>query len=140
MSVDLSDLEIKRIRGELLDPSSVTSWYVSVFITPPSHYESLCNGTPIGSSSKACLNGTSVAHLRQSSRSPTHPHSRFLLHYNPSSTSPALAVVASGHDPVLEQWKEQITKLQEGGESVAYGYGEFKGKGCVLLFLDDSIA
>jgi hypothetical protein len=28
--VDLNDPEIARIRGELLDPSSATSWYVQV--------------------------------------------------------------------------------------------------------------
>jgi hypothetical protein len=28
MSVDLNDPEIARVRGELLDPSSATSWYV----------------------------------------------------------------------------------------------------------------
>jgi hypothetical protein len=33
MSVDLNDPEIRRIRGELLDPSSGTSWYVPLVIS-----------------------------------------------------------------------------------------------------------
>lgn len=71
----------------------------------------------------------------------THlPHSRMLLHYNPSSTTPALSVVASGQKPVIEQWKEHLVRLQEHGDAVVFGYGEFQGKGCVLLQLDDSVA
>jgi hypothetical protein len=71
----------------------------------------------------------------------THlPHSRFLLHYNPSSTTPALSVVASGLNPVIQQWKEHLARLQENGDAVVFGYGEFQGKGCILLRLDDSVA
>jgi hypothetical protein len=69
-----------------------------------------------------------------------HPHSRCLVHYNPSSTSPALSLVASGQAPVLSQWKEELAKLQQAGAGVAFGYGDFKGKGCVLHYLNDGIA
>ena len=66
-----------------------------------------------------------------------HRHFRFLLHYSPTATSPALALVSSGSDPILPQWLEQLDKLKEAGEDVAFGYGEFKGKGCVLHYLSD---
>jgi len=83
-----------------------------------------------------------ISGLSSSSRdkSVTYPHSRFLCHYNPSSTTPALAVVASGQKPILEQWKEQLVRLKMNGDAVAFGYGEFEGKGCILLSLDDSVA
>jgi len=68
------------------------------------------------------------------------PHFRFLLHYNPSSTTPALSVVASGPKPVISQWKEHLARLQKDGDAVVFGYGEFEGKGCVLLCLSDSVA
>lgn len=69
-----------------------------------------------------------------------HPHSRFLLHYSPTATSPALALVASGQDPIVPQWKEQLEKLRDAGEAVAFGYGEVRGKGCVLHYLSDKMA
>jgi hypothetical protein len=68
------------------------------------------------------------------------PHSRFLLHYNPSSTNPALSVVASGQNPVVKQWRDNLQRLHEKGEAVIFGYGEFEGKGCILLYLSDIMA
>jgi len=81
--------------------------------------------------------GSGMFHFSTTTHS---PHSRFLLHYNPSSTSPALSVVAAGKNPVVKQWKDHLVRLQENGDAVVFGYGEFQGKGCILLRLDDSVA
>lgn len=64
---------------------------------------------------------------------------RFLCHYSPSATSPALALVGSGPDPVVPQWAEQLNGLKSKGDEVAFGYGEFKGKGCVIHYLTDKM-
>ncbi|WRT63784.1 uncharacterized protein IL334_000709 [Kwoniella shivajii] len=90
------------------------------------------------------LSDPQVSTVRDKILDTNDPTTWFLLHYaiSPTSITPSsslsqsITLLASGREPVLPKWHENLT---ETNEDVLFGYGEIAGKGLVLLFLKDKV-